>query len=83
VPACRRRASLPADSCSLIVPSRGSVTCLRSASTRITPVVNRNAARAARPDLNLGNPTRRPARRPARESEKPRSARANASKPEL
>ena len=61
VPVSRRRASLRVDSCVLIVPTLGKVTCCRSVSTRITPVVNRTlgvvrrrAFPAREPDLAAG-----------------------------
>ena len=62
VPVSRRRASLRVDSCVLIVPTLGKVTCLRSVSTRITPVVNRTLGVVRRRAVKRGNPTVRPAR---------------------
>src|SRR6266508_5814914 len=46
-------------------PSLGRVTWWRSGSTRMVPVVNRQASRARPFLLNLGNPARPPWRRPA------------------
>src|SRR3982075_1756526 len=68
VPVSRRRAGLRVDSCVLIVPTLGKVTCLRSVSTRITPVVNRTLGVVRRRPLKRGNPTVRPARLPDLES---------------
>ena len=64
-------------------PNRGSTTCLRSGSTRITPVVNRTLGVERRRDLNRGKPIRRPARLPLRESDQLARARAKASRPVL
>lgn len=54
---------------------------MRSASTLIVPVVNFTDGTEVRRDLNLGNPTGRPARLSFFESEKFFSALANWSKP--
>lgn len=51
VPAAIRRCSFRVDSCALIVPRTGSVTCLRSSSKRIVPVVNRTDGVVFRFDL--------------------------------
>jgi hypothetical protein len=60
VPALTRRASLRVLSCVLIVPSLGRVTYVRSGSTRIAPVVNKNFLAAPCFALNLGKPIRGP-----------------------
>ncbi|MDX6330345.1 MAG: hypothetical protein QOI83_2728 [Streptomycetaceae bacterium] len=64
VPLLTRRSSLRVDSWVRILPSRGNVTCLRSASTRMVPVVNRHARRARCLDLRRGIPIRLPLRLP-------------------
>jgi len=83
VPVSRRRASLRVDSCVLIVPTLGKVTCLRSVSTRITPVVNRTLGVVRRRALKRGNPTVRPARLPDLESAQFFNERATPSRPVL
>jgi hypothetical protein len=83
VPCSSRRASLRVDSWVLTTPMRGSWTCLRSASTRMAPVVKRQATRARRFLLRRGKPTGRPLRRPLRESLQFRSALASPSRPLL
>lgn len=61
----RRLSSFRVDSCVLSVPSRGSVTCFRSGSTRMVPVVNRTDGMDFRLDLKRGKPTRGLFARPA------------------
>lgn len=82
VPASIRRANLRVDSCVRTTPSRGSVMWRRSASHRMTPVVNRTE-RGARAVLNRGKPTARPARCPLRDFDHASSPRANPSRPVL
>src|SRR5260370_23346097 len=67
-PSAIRRWSLRVDSWVLIVPSTGRVTCLRSGSTRMAPVVNRIAGVALRLDLNRGKAALGPLRVPARDA---------------
>lgn len=83
VPASRRRASLRVDSCVLIMPTLGKVTCLRSVSTRITPVVNRTLGMVPRRVLKRGNPTLRLARLPAWEFAQFFNERATPARPVL
>lgn len=83
VPVSSRRASLRVDSCVLIMPTLGKVTCLRSVSTRITPVVNRTLGAVRRRTLKRGNPTLRPARLPHLESAQFLNERATPSRPVL
>src|SRR4029453_8182352 len=64
VPCSRRRASLRVDLWVLTTPMRGSWMCLRSGSSLIAPVVNRQASRQRPFFLNCGKPIRRPLRRP-------------------
>ena len=54
-------------SCTRTVPTLGRVTCRRSGSTRIAPVVKVTRSRSRPFFANLGNPTRLPWRVPARE----------------
>jgi hypothetical protein len=61
-PSAIRRASFRVDSCVLIEPNRGNLTCRRSSSRRIVPVVNRVDGVCLRRDLNPWKPTRRPLR---------------------
>ncbi len=67
-PSAILRCSLRVDSWVLIVPSTGRVTCLRSGSTRMTPVVNRTAGVVFRLALNRGKATLGPLRVPARDA---------------
>ncbi len=64
MPAAIRRWSLRAFSWVRIMPNLGSVTCRRSGSTRIVPVVNRHDSLARRLDLRRGIPTGLPLRMP-------------------
>ena len=82
VPASIRRASLRVDSWLRTAPSRGNVMWRRSASHRMTPVVNRTE-RGARAVLNRGKPAARPARSPFRDFDHASRPWANPSRPVL
>ena len=66
-PLANSRSSLRVFSCTRTVPTRGRVTCRRSGSTRMAPVVKVTRSRSRPFFANRGNPALFPARFPARD----------------